>query len=80
MAYSVLVHIINDDPIILDVEQLPDPGDQYLLGMNPRLRDGKDVHYVLNEVTTILLPWHRISFVEVLPSEAEEKVVDFVRE
>ena len=80
MTYSVLVHLVNEDPIVLDVEELPDPKDQYLLGMNPRYRDGKDVRYVLQEVTTILVPWHRVSFVEVLPSAAEEDVLGFARD
>lgn len=80
MTFSVLVHIVNEDPIIMDVDELPDPTDQYLLGMNPRLRDGKDVHYILNEVTQVLLPWHRISFVEILPSESEERVEHFARD
>jgi hypothetical protein len=80
MSYSLLVHIANEDPIVMDVDDLPNPADQYLLGMNPRYRDGKDVHYMLQEVTTVLLPWHRITFVELLPSEAEEEVVGFVRD
>jgi hypothetical protein len=79
MAYSILVHIVNEDPIVLDVDELPDPSDQYVFGMNPRYRDGKDVHYILGEVTTILLPWHRITFIELLPSESDEDVVGFVR-
>lgn len=80
MAYSVLVHITNEDPIVLDIEELPDPSDQYLIGMNPRYRDGKDVSYVLPDVVTIILPWHRITFIELLPSESEEDVVSFVRD
>ena len=74
------LHIANEDPIVLDVEEMPDPSDQYVLGMNPRHRDGKDVHYILQEVTTIMLPWHRITFIELLPSEAEEEVIGFVRD
>ena len=80
MAYSLLLHILNEDPIVVDVDVLPDPSDQYLLGMNPRHRDGKDVHYVLEDVTTVLFPWHRITFVEILPSSEDEDVVGFVRE
>ncbi len=80
MTNSLLVHIVNEDPIVVDVDDLPDPADTYLLGMNPRYRDGKDVNYVLEEVTTILVPWHRITFVELLPSAAGDEVVSFVRE
>jgi hypothetical protein len=80
MTNSLLVHIVNEDPIIVDVDDLPDPADQYLLGMNPRYRDGKDVHYLLQEVTTILVPWHRITFVELLPSAARDEVEGIVRD
>lgn len=80
MAVTVLVHIMNEDPIVLDVDDLPDPTDQYLIGMNPRYRDGKDVSYVMTDVTTILFPWHRITFVEILPSEEDERITGIVRE
>lgn len=80
MAVTVLVHIVNEDPIVLDVDDLPDPADQYLIGMNPRYRDGKDVSYVQQDVTTILFPWHRITFVELLPSEEEDRITGIVRE
>jgi hypothetical protein len=80
MAVTVLVHIVNEDPIVLDVDDLPDPTDQYLIGMNPRYRDGKDVSYVMEDVTTILFPWHRITFVEILPSEEDERIEGIVRD
>ena len=80
MAYSLLLHIANEDPIVIDVDELPDPSDQYVIGMNPRRRDGKDVHYVLPDVTTVLFPWHRISFVELLPSGEEARTEDWIRE
>ena len=80
MAVTVLVHIVNEDPVVLDVDDLPDPQDQYLIGMNPRYRDGKDVSYVREDVTTVLFPWHRITFVELLPSEEDERITGIVRE
>ncbi|RMF26499.1 MAG: hypothetical protein D6759_19595 [Chloroflexi bacterium] len=80
MPYTVLVHLTNADPMLAEIDQLPDPQDQFLVCSNPRQRDGKDLHYILPEVNTILLPWHRISFVEVLPTEEEEEVITFIRE
>ncbi len=80
MPYTVLVHLTNADPMLAEIDQLPDPQDQFLICSNPRQRDGKDLHYILPEVNTILLPWHRISFVEVLPTEEEEEVITFIRE
>lgn len=80
MAISLLVHITNEDPIVMDVDELPDPTHEYVVGMNPRYRDGKDVHYILPDVTSVLFPWHRITFIEVLPSADEEDVMGFVRD
>jgi hypothetical protein len=76
----VLIHLVNEDPILAEVETLPDRADQILVALNPRRRDGKDVHYLLPDVSTIVLPWHRISFIEMIPTGAEEEVVTFVRE
>ncbi|MCL5429558.1 MAG: hypothetical protein M1347_07175 [Chloroflexi bacterium] len=80
MAYTVLIHIHNEDPVIGEIEDLPGPGDLNIRVQNPRKRDGKDLHYLQNDVTTVIWPWSRISFVEVLPSGAEDAIIGFVRE
>jgi hypothetical protein len=48
--------------------------------MNPRQRDGKDLKNVSPNVTTVIWPFSRMIFVEIMPSGEEEKVVGFVRE
>jgi hypothetical protein len=63
-----------------EVEDLPAPGDLNLRVQNPRKRDGKDLHYLQNDVTTVIWPWNRVSFIEVLPSGAEDEIIGFVRE
>ena len=64
-----------------DTEVLPDPKDQFLHFSNPRKRDGKPVSYITRGATDFLLPWHRISIVEVLRGEAEDvEVADFFRD
>ncbi|MBN1955505.1 MAG: hypothetical protein JW900_10715 [Anaerolineae bacterium] len=77
---SILIHVMGEDPILAEVEDLPDPKDQFLVCENPRRRDGRDVEYVLPEVRTLILPWHRVHCLEVLPGEEEEKVITVVRE
>ncbi len=47
---------------------------------NPRRRDGKDVHYLSNDVITVIWPINQIAFIEVIPSEGEERIIGFVRE
>jgi hypothetical protein len=80
MSYTVLIHLTNEDPVVAELDDLPDPQDQILIVNNPRRRDGKDLHYVEPEVQTLIFPWSRITFIEVMPTEAEEEVIGFIRE
>jgi hypothetical protein len=80
MAYTVLIHISNEDPIVGEIEELPSPADTSIKVQNPRKRDGKDLHFIQNDVTTVFWPWSRISYLEVLPSGAEDEIIGFVRE
>lgn len=80
MAYRIQVHIAGDDPVVLDVEELPKPTDNYVIGMNPQRRDGGEVSYILHEVDQVIYPWWRINFIQILPSEHEEMIDTFVRE
>lgn len=77
---TVIVHVANEDPIVCEIEKIPDPQDQLLVLNNPRLRDGKDVHYVDEDVTTLVFPIHRINFIQILPSADVEDVIGFVRD
>lgn len=80
MSYRLQVHIANDDPIVLDVDELPNPNDQYILGSNPQRRDGKDVEYVLREVSQVIIPMWRISLIQILPDDQSEEIPTFIRE
>ncbi len=80
MSYRIQVHLANDDPVILDVDELPKVTDQFVMGMNPQRRDGKDVPYILREVNQVIFPWWRVNFIQILPQEQEEEVLTFVRE
>ena len=80
MAITIILHLLNEDPIIGEIEEMPSPSDTMITVANPRKRDGKDLHYIDANVTTVIWPWDRIYFLEVLPSEEEEKIIGFVRE
>jgi hypothetical protein len=62
------------------LDQLPAGTDTVITVHNPRRRDGKDVHYLSNEVITVIWPINQIAFIEVIPSEGEEQIIGFVRE
>lgn len=80
MAITLLLHIQNTEPILGEVDELPDPADQFLKITNPRKLDGKDLHYLAEKVVTVLLPIHNLTLVEIMPSEEEEEIIGFVRE
>ena len=80
MAYTVVIHLPNEDPICGELDQLPAAGDTIVIVHNPRRRDGKDVHYLSNDIITVIWPINQISFIEVMPGEGEERIIGFVRE
>ena len=80
MPVSVIVHIANEEPIVGEIDEMPTPGDSVLILSNPRKRTGQDVDFLANNVNVVIWPWVGINFVEIMPSEAEEEIVGFVRE
>ncbi len=80
MSYTVLLHIKNEDSVIGELEELPDPQAQFLAVRSPRLRDGGEVSYLLPETNTVMYPWIMIHCVEILPTETDEQIITFVRE
>lgn len=72
MAVTVIVHIQNADAIVAEIDEIPDPTATFIICTNPRARDGKPLIYIEREATRVLIPWHRISFVETMPSEEDQ--------
>lgn len=80
MAKLVLIHVSNEDPILAEMDELPNPGDNFVVFTNPRRRDGRPVNYVTAGARTFIFPWTRISFIEVMVSEDERReVLEFFR-
>ena len=80
MPYTIILHIPSEPTVIGEVEELPKPSDRSLTIRNPRQKDGKDLHYLEHNVVEVIYPMHRISVIEVLPSEEEDQIIGFVRE
>lgn len=77
---SVIVHFLNEDPILGEVDTLPAAADTLVAVKNPRKKDGKDVPYLEPNVTVVVWPLTRISFIEIMSTGAEEEIISFVRE
>ena len=80
MAHTILIHVMNEDAIVGEIEEFPDQNSPFLKVSSPRLRDGRDVSYFLPDTNVVLLPWARIHSIEIMPTEGEEKLVTFIRE
>ncbi len=81
MSISVIIHIQGGDAILGEIEEMPDPRSNYVTFTNVRARDGKSVVYIDRDATRVLFPWHRISFLETLPSEEDhEEIETFFRD
>jgi hypothetical protein len=80
MPYTVIIHPTGEEPIIGEVEQLPEPSDITITLNSPRKMDGKELHYLSENVLTVIWPISRLNFIEILPTKAEEEIIGFVRE
>jgi hypothetical protein len=80
MPYTIIIHPTGEEPIIGEVEDLPEPTDSFITLTSPRRIDGKELHYLTENVLTVIFPIHRLNFIEVMPTKAEEEIIGFVRE
>lgn len=80
MAYSIILHISGEASILGEIDELPKLSDTIIMVSNPRLRDGKDIHYLEQNVVKVIWPMTQVSLIEVLESGEEENLIGFVRE
>lgn len=87
MAIRVILHVLNEEAFVADLEDLPDPKDNCIIVRNPRKRDGKPLSMLAEGVETLIYPWTRITYIELLDevgaassSGTSENVVGFFRE
>ena len=72
---TVLIHLNNEDAVLAEIDQLPAMTDTMVVVKNPRRRDGKDLIYLDQNVTTVLFPVYRINFIEIVPTGEEEEIL-----
>lgn len=80
MSIEVILHLHNEDPVLAEMEKLPNPADQCVTITHPRRRDGQSLHYITEGATAFIFPWSRISFIEVMEAEEAEEIVEFFRD
>jgi hypothetical protein len=80
MAYTLILHIQNSDPVVGESDELPAADATLVMLKNPRKMDGKDLTYLAENVVTVYWPIERINFIELIAGEQEEQIIGFVRE
>ena len=80
MSSSVIVHIRNAEPMLAEIDELPQLTDVLIKLSNPRQKDGKDLIFLERNVVSVYWPWAEISFLEILRGDTAEEVVSFIRE
>lgn len=80
MTINLVLHLTGEEPVVGEAEEMPAPTDISVRISNPRRLDGKELHYLAENVVTVIYPMTRINFIEVLPSRDDEELIGFVRE
>ncbi len=80
MRQPVVVHMANQETLIGEVETLPNQADRFIILHNPLQPDGRMLESVEEGVATILISWHQVLFVQLLPGTGSDMPISFVRE
>jgi hypothetical protein len=79
MAIRVIVHVLDDEPFVADIEELPAPSATCVHLKNPTTRDQKQVKWTVGAVQTVIFSMARITFIEV-PIKSDIDVQIFVKD
>jgi hypothetical protein len=79
MAIRVIVHVLDDEPFMADIEELPAPSATCVHLKNPTSRDLKPVKWILGPVQSVIFSMSRITFIEV-PIKSDSDGQIFVRD
>jgi hypothetical protein len=60
-----VIHPLNDQPLIVEVAELPTPGDIALVCRNVRTLDGKKPKFIDRKDSTFVFPYASMRFLEV---------------
>ena len=80
MRLSAIIQLLEEDPVVGEVEGPVDPAAHFVTVYNPRRRDGRTVTFQDANIETVLIAWHRITAIQLLPQVEVEKAIGFVRE
>jgi len=65
MIQGIIIHLANDLPVLVDMEELPAPGDRTIRCTNVRTVDGKRPPFVHDGKSTFIFPLQIVRLIEV---------------
>lgn len=85
MALQLILHLHNEEPFVADIDALPTPADNFIRVTNPRKRDGRPIATLTPGAKSVLYPWTRVVFIEVMGEEetratVADSTISFFRE
>ena len=75
MIPSAVLHLANDQPLLVDLFGLPSPSDPVLLCTNVRSLTGKRPVWADNVESIYYFPWLHVRFLEIPPNAVEVRSV-----
>ena len=76
MAIPVIIHVQGGETMRGEIDELPDPLSNFVTFSNVTTRDGKAIVFIDQDATRVMFPWHRLSFIETLPSEEDKEEIE----
>lgn len=70
MIRKAILHIQNDQPMLADLLEMPQPGDSALVCTNLRALDGRKPVFIERSDSTFVFPYQHIRFLEILGEDA----------
>ena len=78
---KAILHISGEESILCEIETMPQPTDNFVVVFNPTRKDGKPIPTLESNVTSVIFPWTRVTYIELFEERNQrENVVGFFRE
>jgi hypothetical protein len=73
---NAVVHLTSEQPVTVDLFDLPKPGDSLLVCTNMRTLDGRRPVFIDQVESTFILPYLHVRFIELRPERPGEGAAD----
>jgi hypothetical protein len=68
---GVIVHLLNEQPVVVDLLEMPTPGDAGLVCTNVRMLDGRKPIFIDSIDSTFFFPYLNVRFLEILTERGQ---------